>query len=402
MSFADRWLLPEGIEEILPAQAYKLENLRRQLLDLYASWGYEYVITPLIEFLDSLLIGSGSDLDLQTFKITDQLTGRMMGLRADITPQVARIDAHSMQHQGPTRLCYAGSVLHTRPHGMLASRSPISIGAELYGHQGIASDIEIITLMIETLNIVQIKSVHLALGHVGIYRALVQQAALSSELEKQLFAALQSKSEDEIRAILQASKADDSTKAMLQSLPQLSGGEEVIKRALKLFKGAAKIVCKEIEELQAIAAGVKQRFPQLELYYDLSELRGYQYHTGIVFAAYCPAYGRAIAKGGRYDDIGKVFGRARAATGFDANLKTLTQLSQLNISPSKGILVPASDDDNLLTLVTQLRQQGERVVNSLGESDTTINTLAKELSCDRIIVNKSDQWVVEYIDEVLP
>ncbi len=210
MTKANRWLLPDGVDEILPPQASQLESLRRDLLDLYSTWGYELVMTPLIEFLDSLLIVPSSNLQLQTFKIVDQLTGRGMGVRADITSQVARIDAHVLQREAPTRLCYADNVLHTLPKSLLCSRSPLTIGAELYGHSGIESDIEVISLMLKTLDTAGIGSVQLALGHVGIYRALTKEANLPAELGQKLFAALQRKSTGEIEQVLTEGGADKS------------------------------------------------------------------------------------------------------------------------------------------------------------------------------------------------
>ena len=202
MNSAKRWLLPDGVEEILPEEAHKLETLRRGLLDLYESWGYELVIPPMIEFLESLLVGSSHDQDIHTFKITDQLSGRMMGIRADITPQVARIDAHSMNRQGPVRLCYADSVLHTKPRGIMTSRVPIRVGAELFGHAGVDCDIELIGLMRDTLQAAGIDEIYIVLGHVGIFRTLVQEAKLGFKIERELFQAVQRKAYDEIDQIL--------------------------------------------------------------------------------------------------------------------------------------------------------------------------------------------------------
>lgn len=232
MTNAKRWLLPDGVEEILPREAHKLESLRRKLLDLYGSWGYELVITPLIEFLDSLLVGSSHDLDLHTFKITDQLSGRMMGIRADITPQAARIDAHCLNREGPVRLCYADSVLHTKPRGLLTSRVPIRVGAELYGHAGVACDIELICLMHATLEAASVPDIHHVLGHVGIFRALVDAAQIDSETEARLFDAVQRKAYDEISEVLNASVASDSLRDLLTKLTQLSGDENVLDEAL--------------------------------------------------------------------------------------------------------------------------------------------------------------------------
>lgn len=396
MTTADRWLLPEGVEEILPAEALKLESLRRQLLDLYASWGYELVIPPLIEFLDSLLIGTSHDLDLHTFKITDQLSGRMMGIRADITPQVARIDAHSLNRSGPVRLCYADNVLHTRPRGLLSSRVPFRIGAEMYGHAGVECDIELISLMYRTLADAKVADIHLVLGHVGIFRTLVDAAQLSAEIERELFEALQRKAYGEIDVILERAVDDTDLRTLLYQLSRLSGDEDTLQEALDTFRNAPASVRREIDELAAIAGGVKQRHPDASLCFDLCELRGYEYHTGIVFAAYTPAFGRAVAKGGRYDHIGEVFGRARPASGFDCDLQTLARLSRRSFAVRTTVLAPAEADPTLATYVEGLRSQGETVVCNLSQDLPSAQTLA-ELRCDRRIVKKGKHWELEII-----
>lgn len=389
MTRADRWLLPEGVEEVLPPQALKLETLRRDILDLYQCWGYELVITPLIEFIDSLLVGSSHDLDIHTFKITDQLSGRMMGVRADITPQVARIDARNLHREGPVRLCYADSVLHTLPRGLLASRVPIRVGAELFGHAGVSCDVELILLMAQTLRLAGIKQVHIVLGHVGIFRNLLAQAGLSEESEAELFDSVQRKAYSEMDALLDAQVADIKLRAMLKTLSRLSGDVSVLEQANTVFADAASSVKQAVAELHQIAQRVAKRIPDITLGFDLSELRGYQYHTGIVFAAYTPGYGRAVAKGGRYDDIGAVFGRARPASGFDADLKILARLSNNDYPRRCVILAPDSDDSALLDMVTALRTDGLTVVTHLGDdSDAQIVnvTLLKELNCTRRIV----------------
>ena len=403
MSVRDRWLLPEGVEEILPVEAFRLESLRRQILDLYASWGYDLVIPPLIEYLDSLLVGSSHDLDLQTFKITDQLTGRMMGLRADITPQVARIDAHCLSQRGgegqdlPSRLCYSDTVAHTRPRGLLASRIPIRIGAELFGHAGVGCDIELICLMHDTLILTQIEEVHIVLGHVGIFRSLVRASQLSIESENELFDALQRKAYGEIDAFLDAQIEDDGIRAMLNDLSRLSGDETILTEALKSFEGAPSAVQKELQELEAIAKGVKRRLPNVSLGFDLCELRGYEYHTGIVFAAYTPGYGRAVAQGGRFDDIGKVFGRARPASGFDADLKVLARLSAAVFERKQAICAPAKEDQALDDCVQALRASGERVIKDL-DTDTLSSKQLRILGCNRRIVRVGQQWQVEDLE----
>jgi len=393
MTSAKRWLLPDGVEEILPVEAYKLETLRRELLDLYESWGYQLVITPMIEFLDSLLVGSSHDQDLNTFKITDQLSGRMMGIRADITPQVARIDAHCMNLNGPVRLCYADTVLHTKPRGIMTSRVPFRVGAELFGHAGVECDIELICLMNETLAKVGIDEIYIVLGHVGIFRTLVQEAGLGFKAERDLFLAVQRKAFDEIDQIVYANVKDKKYCEMLRRLTWLNGDESTLGDATELFADAPESVKAELQELITIAESVKQRNPNINLHFDLCELRGYEYHTGIVFAAYAPGYGRAVAKGGRYDDIGEAFGRARPASGFDSDLKVLAKLSGKVISRKLGVLAPNGTSPDLLSKITELRAGGETVIVNLEES-LDGNDL-EELSCDRQLVQVDDLWTVK-------
>ncbi|MBU2098699.1 MAG: ATP phosphoribosyltransferase regulatory subunit [Gammaproteobacteria bacterium] len=398
MTRADRWLLPEGVEEVLPPQALKLETLRRDILDLYQSWGYQLVITPLIEFLDSLLVGSSHDLDIHTFKITDQLSGRLMGVRADITPQVARIDARNLHREGPARLCYADSVLHTLPRGLLASRVPIRIGAELFGHAGVSCDVELIVLMGHTMRLAGISPVHIVLGHVGIFRNLLAAANLSDESEAELFDIFQRKAYSDMNNLLDAQVSDVALRNMLKALSRLSGDNTVLDTAESEFASAPDSVKQALAELRQIAGRVASRMPEITLGFDLSELRGYQYHTGIVFAAYTPGYGRAVAKGGRYDDIGEVFGRARPASGFDADLKILARLSNREYPRRCVILAPDSEDSALLDLMAALRAQGHTVVTHLGATsgaEALSAALVKELDCTRRIVRDDNgNWCV--------
>lgn len=396
MSTANRWLLPDGVEEILPREAYKLESLRRSLLDLYGSWGYELVITPLIEFLDSLLVGSSHDLDLHTFKITDQLSGRMMGIRADITPQAARIDAHCLHRGGPVRLCYADSVLHTKPRGLLSSRVPIRVGAELYGHAGVECDIELICLMHATLEAASVPDIHHVLGHVGIFRALVDAAQIAPETEQRLFDAVQRKAFDEIDSVLEAAVEDESLRELIARLTQLSGDEAVLSEALAAFENAPAAVRAPLAELAAIAEGVQARIPGARLCFDLCELRGYQYHTGVVFAAYTPIHGRAVAKGGRYNDIGEVFGRARPASGFDCDLKTLVKLSRAEFDRPAAIAAPLDSDPSLCSRIAELRRGGETVIVSLESGLASAEQLGEQ-GCDRKLVRGAQGWEITAI-----
>lgn len=393
MDKTDRWLLPQGIEEVLPAQAARLETLRRKLLDIYASWGYELVMPPFIEYLESLLIGTGNDLDLQTFKLTDQLTGRLMGVRADMTPQVARIDAHHLKRETPTRLCYLGTVLHARPDGFAGSRSPLQVGVELYGHSGIESDVEVLILMVETLTATGIEQPYIDLGHVGIFRALAQQAELSAEQEIELFAALQRKAKAEIAELLASWSLNKKVAAMFSALPDLNGNVDGLPEARKMLKGASKTVVAALDYLQQVIGLAKRRLPNVMLHYDLAELRGYHYHTGVVFSAFVSGEGQAIAQGGRYDDIGQAFGRARPATGFSTDLKILLALTASDAAVPLGIFAPSENDSQLEEKVTVLRTQGERVITALPGQQGD----AQAMNCDRQLVLRDGQWQVEKI-----
>jgi ATP phosphoribosyltransferase regulatory subunit len=392
MSIRDKWLLPEGIEEVLPPDARRLEDARREILDLYARWGYQLIMPPFIEYLDALLTGSGNDLDLQTFKITDQMSGRMMGLRADMTPQAARIDAHPLRREAPSRLCYVGTVLHTRTDGFGGSRSPLQVGAELFGHAGPDSDVEILSLVLETLSLLDVADARIDLGHVGIFRGLARDAGLTVSQERELFDALQRKAVTEIDEILADTAAGDDQRRRLAALARLNGGAEVIELAGDILAGAGNGVNEALDNLRAIAAQMQQRHAGLVLNYDLAELRGYAYQTGMVFAVFVPGCGQEIARGGRYDAIGEVFGRARPATGFSTDLKTLMNLSRRDFDAGEqAILAPAGNDAALLAAIDALRGQGECVVSSLpGQAGSPT-----EMDCDRLLVSESGKWVVK-------
>jgi ATP phosphoribosyltransferase regulatory subunit len=389
MSNSDQWLLPEGIEELLPPNAWRLECARRELLDLFSGWGYELIIPPFIEYLESLLTGTGHDLDLQTFKLTDQLNGRMMGVRADMTPQAARIDAHPLRRDTPSRLCYLGTVLHTRPDGFAGTRSPLQVGAELFGHGGIESDVEILSLMLETLALMGITDVHMDLGHVGIFRGLAEEAALEEPVETALFDALQRKAVPEIRDLLAATTLDEAQRRRLAGLADLNGGWEVLELARERLAGAGRRVMVALDNLCAIATAMKQRAGQASLYFDLAELRAYNYQSGMVFAVFVPGRGQEIARGGRYDNIGQVFGRARPATGFSTDLKTLMDLSPRDFGAPRGaILAPAESDPALLAWVRELRKDGVRVIFALpGQQGDAL-----DMGCDRVIIRENAAW----------
>lgn len=371
MAKLNRWLLPEGVEEVLPKQAAQIEHYRRKVLDLYHSYGYQLVIPPLIEYTESLLINTGSDMDLQTFKVTDQLTGRMMAVRADITPQTARIDAHSLKNDGPTRLCYAGTVLQTKPKSQLASRTPIEAGAELYGDASLASDIEIINLMLESVALAGHQDIHLDLGHVGIFRALVAKAGLDEDTANVLRDAFNRKAKDEVNALMKSQGVEENAASMLVQLLDLHGNASILENAKAALANAPKSVLQAIEDLQFIAKRMQQLKPNITLFFDLGELRGYQYHTGLVFGALIDGVGHAVANGGRFDGIGEAFGRARPATGFSANVKAILQKAN-NKSETPKILAPAlannEQDISLLEAISTLRQQGHVVVQALTQS----------------------------------
>jgi ATP phosphoribosyltransferase regulatory subunit len=392
MSNTDQWLLPEGIEEVLPPEAWRLERARREILDLFSSWGFELIMPPFIEYLESLLTGAGNDLDLQTFKLTDQLTGRLMGVRADMTPQAARIDAHPLKRDVPSRLCYLGTVLRTRPDGFAGTRSPLQVGAELFGHAGIESDVEILNLVLESLSVMGIAEVHMDLGHVGIFRALAAEAGLDDRQETALFDALQRKASSEITEILAASGATGDQARRLACLAELNGGHEVLASARESLAGAGSEVMAALDNLCAIADVMHQSRADTVLFYDLAELRGYNFHTGMVFAVFVPGRGQEIARGGRYNDIGKVFGGARPATGFSMDLKTLVDLdTREHDLPDGAIFSPADSDPALLDTVRALRAAGERVLFDLpGQRGD-----AAAMGCDRVIVLEDNAWVVK-------
>lgn len=391
-AITNRWLLPDGVDEFLPPQAEALERLRRDLLDTFFSWGYELVIPPLFEYLESLLVGTGNDLDIETFKLIDQSTGRLLGVRADITPQAARIDAHRLSRRGPVRLCYLDAVAHTRRNGFASSRNPIQVGGELYGHAGIESDIEVLRLMVRTLRVAGLDLFHVDLGHVGIFRALARQVGLDAVQESFLFDALQRKAKPEIEAYLGGLAISERDRHRLVSLVELNGGSGVLDEARSVLRGAGKEVTAALESLQQMAEAAQCQLATIKLHYDLAELRGYRYQSGVVFAAFAPGRGSEIARGGRYDDIGRFFGRTRPATGFSTDLKTLLALGSRPAVPTKGIMAPPwSDDDEIRRLIRKLRSEGERVIYNLPGQETT----PEEMACDRVIERDDGHWVVK-------
>ncbi|WP_152207702.1 ATP phosphoribosyltransferase regulatory subunit [Marinobacter changyiensis] len=392
MTDSNRWLLPDGVEDILPPLAGQIEALRRDVMDTCQRWGYQLVIPPLIEYLDSLFTGTGHDLALQTFKLTDQLTGRMMGVRADMTPQAARIDAHTLRREGVTRLCYAGHVLHTRPEHMLTGRTPIQAGCELFGSKSEAADCEIISLLLDVLRMGGLPSVHLDLGHVGIYQALIREADVDPQTEAAIFDAMRRKSVPELDTLL-GGCADQTAGARLRALARISGGRETLAQARSALEGSAVEVMAALDQLERIADMLTESYPEVVLGFDFCELRGYNYHTGMVFAVYAPGHGEALAKGGRYDSIGQDFGRARPATGFSVDIRALVALGQRRQSMNGAIWAPHSEDNSLAGVIAGLRLT-ETVIQAMPDDP---KTGSQNRECDRQLVKQGDQWVVEPI-----
>lgn len=377
------WLLPDYVADALPQEAARIEALRRTVLDLFRVHGYEFVMPPLLEHLDSLLTGSGSDLKLRTFKIVDQLSGRTLGVRADMTPQVARIDAHLLNRDGVTRLCYCDSVLHTLPASHAASREPIQLGAELYGYAGLEADFEVIRLLWAALVNAGTPASRIDIGHVGVFRALAKAACLEAADETAIIQLLQVKDIPSLRDY--CNKLSLPYRAAFLRLPELFGDSSVLELAAEVLPPLP-----EISSALASLRALHERMSELPLSFDLADLTGYHYHNGVVFAAYYAGYPAAIARGGRYDGVGKDFGRARAATGFSLDLREIARLT-LGNGELKGILAPAGTGDTVLAArIAELREQGEIVVQLLpGE------THCEGPVCDRILVWRDGQWKIE-------
>jgi len=384
----NRWLLPEDIADVLPAEARKVESLRRAILDLYQSYGYELVAPPILEFLDSLLTGTGSDLNLQTFKLVDQLSGRTLGLRADMTPQVARIDAHLLNRTGVTRLCYAGSVAHARSPVGSSAREELQLGAEIYGCATWEADLEAITLLLKTLSVAGLEKVYLDLSHAGILTGILDGQNLDKATVESLYSLLQSK--DRPRLNQWASCLPARVSEALMALTELNGPcTEVLAKAKKVLPKHVAIDQALVDLERLVFAAVKMS-TNLELSIDLADLRGYQYHSGVMFAAYVDQLPQPIARGGRYDHVGQAFGRPRPATGFSLDLLTLANLSPLN-QRKLAILAPWIDDAQLSEVITSLRSQGEVVIQI--PAGTTVE--ATEYQCDRELVKQGNSWEVK-------
>jgi ATP phosphoribosyltransferase regulatory subunit len=379
------WLLPEHLADALPQEAARIESLRRELLDVFRLRGFELVMPPLLEYLESLFTGAGQDLDLRTFKLSDQLSGRTLGVRADMTPQTARIDAHLLNRQGVTRLCYCGSVLHTLPSSLASSREPIQIGAELYGYAGMAADLEILRLTAAALEKANLSAYRIDLGHVGLFRALTRAAQVEPETGEAIFNRLQGKDIPGLKTLC-AELPTPYGEAIL-NLPRLYGGIEALDEARKLLPDLP-----EIRQALETLAQLARAMPDLPLSIDLSDLRGYHYHNGVVFAAYCPGYPAAIALGGRYDGVGSSFGRARPATGFSMDLRELARLAPVQACQGAVLAPHAEGDAALAARIAALREQGDIVVELLpGE------TVASGPRCDRKLAREGQDWVIKAI-----
>jgi ATP phosphoribosyltransferase regulatory subunit len=379
------WLLPEFIEDVLPAEAARMEQLRRNLLDLFKVNGYQYVIPPTLEYLESLITGTGRDLDLATFKVVDQLTGRLMGIRADMTPQAARIDAHMLNLQGVCRLCYAGTVLRTKPDGLARTREPLQLGAELFGHAGIESDIEIQRLMIKALQLLGLQDLNIDFSHVAIFEALVRAGNLGADLEEALYAALQSKDISQVSAL--GVNLDAVYRQAFIDLTALNGGVEVLEKAANVLPKLPE-VAQALANLSAVASKLSDL--NVSVSFDLGELRGYHYHSGVVFAAYARGYTGPVALGGRYDEVGQAFGRARPATGFSLDLRGIVSALKPASLP-KVILAPEGNDKDLLVKIETLRTDGLLVIQALPNCEVNVT----ELNCDSVLVQRDGEWLIE-------
>ena len=384
----NRWLLPEGISDLLPDAAQDLEGLRRALLDTYRRHGFELVLPPLVEYLDSLLIGSGGDLDLKTFKLVDQLSGQSLGVRADITPQVSRIDAHLLQQRDINRLCYAASVLRTRPSGQEGSREPIQIGAEVYGHAGIEADIEVIDLLLQSLALAELGPVRLDINHLGLASLLL--AELEGVDEEAVLQLLQARDLPSLRELL-APWSQQPAAAALLALPECFGPAESAMARARTLLAPWPQATPHLDAQDAVLGSLRlaRHAGQVSLAIDLADVQGFRYHTGLGFAAYVEGHARVVGRGGRYDGIGAVFGRGRPATGFSLDLRELVELRRDRHTPPAIIVAPWSDDPALLAFIDTLRAQGETVLQLLPGQDA--QRLAG-VSADRTIGFIHGQW----------
>ncbi len=377
------WLLPENIADVLPSEARKIEELRRVIIDNFHLYGYELVMPPMLEYLESLLAGAGHDMDLRTFKLIDQLSGRTLGIRADMTTQVARIDAHLLNRSSITRLCYAGSVLHTRPNGLHATREPLQIGAEIYGHAGLEADAEIQELALASLALAGFTHVRLDLCHVGVLRAILENDASAQRDEGALYTCLRAKDVPALEEITATYSAD--TRRALLALPGLYGDAAVIARARKILPALPGIT-RALDDLDVLTglAG------EASVTVDLADLGGYQYESGAMFAIYVPGLPNAVARGGRYDHVGEAFGRARPATGFSMDLRELARLLPV-AERKRAIRAPWGRDPVLRARIVALRKAGDIVIQSLSGDENDQD----EFECDRALVLENGNWIIK-------
>jgi ATP phosphoribosyltransferase regulatory subunit len=379
------WVLPDYIADVLPSEARHIEEIRRNLLDMARSYGYELVMPPLFEHLESLLSGTGQALDLQTFKLVDQLSGRMLGLRADTTPQVARIDAHLLNRQGVARLCYCGPVLHTRPSGPHATREPLQFGAEIFGHKGLEADLEVLTLALDALKVTQIQGIQVDLADARIIEALLHQGGFDAEQQTYILAALAGKDATELRSLTSGGPKDVAT--ALQALVQLYGDASVLNEARRVLPQSP-AVAQALDHLEWLS----QHVEGARTSFDLADLRGYAYYSGARFSLFAPGASDALARGGRYDEVGSIFGRKRPAVGFSLDVKALVAVAAPR--PLRAaIRAPWGEAPALRGAIAKLRQSGETVVCVLPGHESEID----EFHCDRELVQVGAQWTVTSI-----
>ena len=390
----NRWLLPDGVQETLPPAAFGVDLLRQKVLQIYHCWGYDLVMPAMIEFIDSLLTGTAHSLDIKTFSLVDQVTGKQMGVRSDMTPQVARIDAHLLADGDRTdrieRLCYCGHLLHAQADGITSSRTPLQIGAEIFGNTSVTADVEVVSLMIETLHTVGLNDISIDLGHVGIFRNLVSSTELDKQQEALLFDMLQRKSIPELEVYLAELDLPEKLRAQFHHLALLNGDITILEEARQVFEGCHEELHQALDRMQAVIEALQGKYPNTLINCDLAELRGYSYHTGLVFAAFFPGQGKEIARGGRYDNMGGIFGNARPATGFSADLLNLQQLSNTSQLKTQGILAPNNNDPDLSKKIQNLRSEGQRVMIDL--TDGKSKPAAQQ--CDRILTRQNNGWTI--------
>jgi len=377
------WLLPENIADVLPSEARKTEEVRRRLLDHFRRYGYELVMPPMLEYVDSLMPFTDQDMDLRMFKLVDQLSGRTMGLRADMTTQVARIDAHLLNRSSVTRLCYAGSVLHARPSGFHATREPLQIGAEIYGHAGLEADGEIQALALTSLRLAGLSEVTLDLSHAGILKGILDGDAIATKQQGAIVTLLRAKDVPALEAL--SASFSERVKNALRALPELHGDLSVLDRARKILPASA-IVTRALDELALLA----QSAGEVRVNIDLADLSGYQYESGAMFALYVAGLPNAVARGGRYDHLGEAFGRARPATGFSMDLREIARLLP-SASPASAIRAPWGREPELTALIARLRAEGEIVIQSLPGHEND----QQEFDCDREIVAEQGKFIIK-------